>query len=399
MVPESFRELFEQSRLEDLNLFSIAIRYVLSGVTVADARDPELPLIYVNPGFEKITGYSAEEAIGRSCRFLQGEEKQQPGLEVLRKLLKAGQPCKVGLRNFKKDGTLFHNELQISPVRNSIGELTHFGGIQLDVTERVLARESLERSEQQMRMALEREAELNAIKSRFISMVSHEFRTPMTGIRSSASLLRKYGEKLGKEKTDRHLLNIETSLKRMNRLLDDVLFFSRSEADKVKVECEEIIIADYIRNLLEGMENIYPERKVRVQNLLPDSTSSYLDPHLLDNICHNLISNAFKYSPVDSPVELIIGKNFDLLEITVTDQGIGIPMKDQEHLFEAFHRADNVGATQGTGLGLNIALRAAELLGGTMTFMSEQGSGTSFFVNLPMRIAPETHYETDRIDY
>lgn len=398
MVPESFRELFEQSRLEDLNLFSIAIRHVLSGVTVADARDPELPLIYVNPGFEKITGYAAEEAIGKSCRFLQGEERDQPGLGMLRQALRAGEPCKVRLRNYKKDGTLFHNELQISPVRNSKGELTHFVGIQLDVTDRVHARESLERSEQQMRMALEREAELNAIKSRFISMVSHEFRTPMTGIRSSASLLRKYGDKLGKEKIDRHLLNIETSLKRMNRLLDDVLFFSRSEADKVKVECREIIISDYIKNLLEGMENIYPDRIVHVKNLLPDGASCFLDPHLLDNICHNLISNAFKYSAADSPVELIIGKNFDLLEITVTDMGIGIPMKDHEHLFEAFHRADNVGTRQGTGLGLNIALRAAELLGGTMTFTSEQGAGSSFFVNLPMRIASDLNHETDSID-
>jgi len=382
-LPEQDHGLFAASRDEELNLFSIAISQVASGVTIADARDPELPLIYVNPGFEKMTGYSAAEAIGRSCRFLQGEERDQSGLETLRAALKNGESCVVRLRNFKKDGTLFHNELHISAVRDPAGALTHFVGIQIDVTERVRARESLERSERQTRQALEREEELNEIKSKFISMVSHEFRTPMTGMHSSAALLRRFGEKLGKEKIERHLLNIETSLKRMNRLLDDVLFFSRSEADRIEVVRQPVALENYINGLLENLNSIHPDRAVEVINELEDENEFYLDPDMLDHIFHNLIGNAFKYSPPESLVDLHLSRDGNHLEFRVTDRGIGIPVKDQDHLFEAFHRAENVGTRQGTGLGLNIALRAVELLGGNLSFVSEQGSGSTFIARIP----------------
>lgn len=375
--------LFGQSSEVKFNLFSIAIGHVHSGVTIADARDPELPLIYVNPGFTRITGYSEAEAIGKSCRFLQGEERDQPGLRSLRAALNNGESCEVRLRNFKKDGTLFHNELHISPVRNRFGELTHFIGIQLDVTDRVLARESLERSERQTRLALQREAELNEIKSKFISMVSHEFRTPITGMHSSAALLRRSGDKLGKDKIERHLLNIETSLKRMNRLLDDVLFFSRSEADRIEVVRQPVDIVQYVEHFLESLNSIYPDRKTEVSNHLGNACEYYLDPDMLDHIFHNLIGNAYKYSPEESTVDLVMSRDDKFLEFRITDRGIGVPEKDQERLFEAFHRAENVGTRQGTGLGLSIALRATELLGGTLSFTSEQGTGSTFLVQLP----------------
>lgn len=385
-VPEKYRALYEQSEEENINLFSIAVNHVTSGVTVADARNPELPLIYVNPGFEEITGYAAEEVIGKSCRFLQGKEKDQPDLKVLRAALKNGESCTVRLRNFKKDGSLFHNELHVSAVKNKTGELTHFVGIQLDVTDRVKARESLERSERQTRLALAREAELNEIKSRFISMISHEFRTPMTGAKSSAALLRRFGENLGKEKMERNLENIETSLKRMNRLLDDVLFFSQVEADKVQVILEPVEVGNYFTTLLEALKVSHPGRVVQLRNEVPEGERVQTDVHLLDHIFHNLIGNALKYSPPDLPVEVTVTDLEGHLECTVKDQGIGIPDKDHSKLFEPFHRASNVGNRQGTGLGLNIALRAVELLHGSLSFDSQQGTGTSFVVRIPVEI-------------
>jgi signal transduction histidine kinase len=184
----------------------------------------------------------------------------------------------------------------------------------------------------------------------------------------------------------------------MNRLLDDVLFFSRSEADKIKVECEHLMVGDYVAQLVESMNNMYPDRSILIDNRIPEQTEMYLDPHLLDHICHNLIGNAFKYSTGDSEVKLLLEKNHDQLEITVIDHGIGIPEKDREHLFEPFHRADNVGNRKGTGLGLNIAMRAADLLGGSLSFTSKQDDGSSFVLKLPIQYSLPEKDETDNTD-
>jgi len=381
----TFQDISERLQaLEDIELRNVAIANVTSGVTIADARQPDLPLIYVNQGFQNITGYSAREAIGRSCRFLQQDDRDQPALDELRKALKEGTSCVVRLRNYRKDGTLFYNELHLSPVNNEEEELTHFVGIQLDVTEQVKTRQSLEKSEARYRQALEREKELNEIKTRFISMVSHEFRTPMTGIQSSAALVRRFGEKLGKEKVNRHLENIETSLKRMNRLLDDVLFFSRAEADKLKVERIELDVGAYFNKLVESLDPIYPQRTITFVDELEEDRVFPLDPHLLDNIFHNLIGNAVKYSGNQKPVVCTARHAPEGLLIEVRDTGIGIPASDQARLFEAFHRAENVGTRPGTGLGLNIALRAVELLGGSLTFTSEENVGSTFTVLFPL---------------
>ena len=379
--------------MEDIELRNVAIANVTSGVTIADARQVDLPLIYVNNGFQNITGYSAREAVGRSCRFLQGEDRDQPDLDKLRKALREAKPCIAQLRNYKKDGTLFYNELHISPVHNEEGELTHFVGIQLDVTEEVKARESLEQSEKRVREALERERELNEIKTRFISMVSHEFRTPMTGIQASSALLRRFGNKLDADKKERHLVNIEISLKRMNRLLDDVLFFSRAEAHKVPVKRTEICLNDYFQRLIENLNSIFPDREIQFESKLENGRTFSLDEHLLDHILHNLIGNALKYSGETEPVYCEAGIRPEGLQISVSDSGIGIPEADQKKLFDAFHRAGNVGNRQGTGLGLNIALRAVELLDGSIEFSSKQDEGSTFLVLLPIQTNRESTNE------
>ena len=380
----TFLDVSERLRaMEDIELRNVAIANVSSGVTIADARQPDLPLIYVNRGFQNITGYSAKEAVGRSCRFLQGDDRDQPQLDVLRASLKKGEACVVRLRNYRKDGKLFFNELHISPVRNEMGELTHFVGIQLDVTEQVRARESLERSEERYRQALEQEKELNEIKTRFISMVSHEFRTPMTGMQASAALLRRSADRMPADKQKRHLENIETSLKRMNRLLDDVLFFSRAESNKVKVKPNPLDLFAFLPKLVEGMSLIHPDREIRWECELPGEARYILDEHLLDHILQNLIGNAIKYSSAPSPVTCSVSLEKERLQFVVRDEGIGIPEADQSRLFEAFHRAGNVGTRQGTGLGLNIAMRATELLKGEITFTSEENKGSRFIVSLP----------------
>jgi PAS domain S-box-containing protein len=392
----SLRDLSERIRaMEDIELRNVAIANVTSGVTIADARQPDLPLIYVNQGFQQITGYSAREAVGRSCRFLQGADRSQPDLERLRLALREGSPCVVTIRNYKKTGELFYNELHISPVRNEDGELTHFVGIQLDVTEQVNARESLQRSEARYRQALEREQELNEMRARFISMVSHEFRTPMTAIQASAGLLHRFSERLPPDKLKRHHENISVSLKRMNRLLDDVLFFSRSEANRIEVSLQPVLPEAYFTSVMESIQPIFPGRQIRFESTLPSERPYPLDTHLLDHIFQNLLTNALKYSASDTTVLCRAREDHSDLLFEITDHGIGIPQADQERLFEAFHRAGNVGARQGTGLGLTIALKAIELLGGDLSFSSEENVGSTFIVRLPTQNTTPHHHDNN----
>jgi PAS domain S-box-containing protein len=138
-----------QQKEDELRLSNQAIAASSNGIVIADARDPDLPIIYINPAFERMTGYSAQEIIGRNCRFLQGPDKNQPALNELRSALRGGRDCKVVLSNYRKDGTRFWNELSISPIYDGAGNLTHFVGIQMDITERKQAQEALREQQEQ----------------------------------------------------------------------------------------------------------------------------------------------------------------------------------------------------------------------------------------------------------
>jgi PAS domain S-box-containing protein len=138
-----------QQKEEELRLSNQAIAASINGIVIADAREPEMPIIYVNPAFERLTGYAAQEVVGRNCRFLQGNDREQPGLKELREALRDGTSCTVVLANYRKDGTLFWNELSISPIYDSEGTLTHFVGIQMDITERKQAQEALHYQQEQ----------------------------------------------------------------------------------------------------------------------------------------------------------------------------------------------------------------------------------------------------------
>ena len=359
-------------------LVRAVMEHVDSGITIADATHPDVPLVFVNKGFERITGYSSAESVGISCRFLQGSETDQEGLGVLRDALRRKEPCVVRLRNYRKDGSLFYNELHLSPVIDEAGSVTHFVGIQHDVSEQVRTRNALEASERRLKEALAKEKELNEIKSAFISMISHEFRTPMTGIQTSAALLRRFGDQFPEDKKQRHFDNVESSLRRMNRLIDDVLFFSRAEANKLDLHPDTVDLDDYLHNLVERMDPIYQDRNIRINSSYLEQGIFHLDTHMLDHILFNLVGNAFKYSATGSPVDVLVREMEEQLVITIRDHGIGIPEEDRETLFEPFHRARNVETRQGTGLGLHIARRAARLLGGDISFKSRETIGSTF---------------------
>lgn len=245
-----------------------------------------------------------------------------------------------------------------------------------------------ERLSIELQMALTQEKELHQLKSRFVSMVSHEFRTPLTRIRLSADLLSKFGTRQSEETKQRYLQQIRTGVDQMNQLMTDVLLLSRIEAGKLDIQPESINLTQFCQNLIDDMQFLASDRhqlQFQAQSttaLLPDLAC--LDETLISHILANLVSNAIKYSPEGGPVQVTLTYSPRQVQLCVQDQGIGIPAKDQPHLFESFCRASNVGLIEGTGLGLNIVKQCIDRHGGQIQVESQEGIGTSFTVTLPL---------------
>lgn len=246
----------------------------------------------------------------------------------------------------------------------------------------------LQQAHQDVLQALAREKELNELKTRFVNMVSHEFRTPLTTILSSAELLEHYGQRWRQEKRLKHLQRIAETTLRLTQLLDEVLLVGRAESGHLPCNPEPLDLVAFVRELMEEMRLGLGAQHILLLDLSPleqaNSLPSQMDVQLLRHILTNLLSNAIKYSPAGSPVQLRLARQDDHVIIKVSDQGIGIPAQDQARLFESFHRGRNVGSLPGTGLGLHIVKRLVELHSGTVTVQSEEGQGTTVTVALPL---------------
>jgi signal transduction histidine kinase len=240
-------------------------------------------------------------------------------------------------------------------------------------------------AERELLVALQREKELNEMKTRFVSTVSHEFRTPLATILSSAELLRLYPDKLDDgEKLDL-LRGIEEGTKRMRRLLDEVLTLGRAESGKLQLRPTRLALPEFCRKVVGELRIGEGKQHEIVLEDRFDLDSAELDENLLRHILNNLLSNAIKYSPAGSRVTLTLARDDDKVRLTVQDSGIGIPAEDQPRMFESFHRASNVENRQGTGLGLSIVKKAVDLHGGSISFESQVGAGTKFIIVLPLQ--------------
>jgi signal transduction histidine kinase len=241
-----------------------------------------------------------------------------------------------------------------------------------------------QRLEEELRNALAKEKELSDLKSDIISVVSHEYRTPLATILSSTELLEHYSCQWPEEKRQRHFHRIHSSVDRLTRLINDVLVFSKAEAGKLEFNPSPLDVVELCSELVEDSH-----LTMRVQHTINftcqgSAREISLDEKLLRQILTNLLSNAIKYSPEGSNVQFDLIYKDDFVQISVQDRGIGIPPKDQERLFEAFYRSSNVGTISGTGLGLAIVKRCVDLHGGEITVQSEVGVGTTFTITLPL---------------
>jgi signal transduction histidine kinase len=250
----------------------------------------------------------------------------------------------------------------------------------LDITDR-------HRADEDMRAALTRQLELNALRSRFVSMTSHEFRTPLATIMSSAELLRYYGDRLSSDDKLDSLVSIEAAVQRMTRMLERVMLIGKSDADMMEFSPRNINLDKVCRDILsEAMAQVPGAMgQVNYRFDITDPLGLY-DETLLRHIFTNLLSNAIKYSPQGQSIEFRVSREGKQTVFQVIDQGIGIPESEMGHLYENFHRAGNVGAIPGTGLGLSIVKKSVEAHGGTIAVRSVTGDdaehGTCFTVRL-----------------
>ncbi len=240
-----------------------------------------------------------------------------------------------------------------------------------------------EQVEAELRRALEKEKELNELKSRFISMTSHEFRTPLTSILGSAELLKHYSHKWSEEKKLVHFERIHSNVEHLVELLNDVLLIGQVEAGKLEFNPKPLDVVQFCCSLVEELQlSARSEHKI-VFTCQLKGFEACLDEKLLRHILSNLLTNAIKYSPTGSTVNFELVCQNGLAIFQIQDSGIGIPEEDQEHLFESFHRAKNVGNIPGTGLGLAIVKKSVELHEGKITLNSKVGVGTTFTVTIP----------------
>jgi signal transduction histidine kinase len=239
-------------------------------------------------------------------------------------------------------------------------------------------------AEAEVRKSLSKEQELNQLKSYFVSMVSHEFRNPLTTILGFAELIRDFDQQLTSEKRQAYLRQIQESARRMTALLNDVLSIGQAEAGKLEFNPEPLDVEEFCRDLVEEIKLGNSVQHIITFSRPSQLTKACMDKNLLRQILTNLLSNAIKYSPEGSAVTFDLICQDEKAIFDIKDEGIGISPEDQQRLFESFQRGSNVGKISGTGLGLTIVKKAVDLHGGQIAVKSEVGVGTTFSVAIPL---------------
>lgn len=267
--------------------------------------------------------------------------------------------------------------LNATPLYNEEnGEIESILVVEDNVTEEKIAKQEILKS-------LEKERELNELKSRFVSMASHEFRTPLSTILTSATLIEKYLHNKELDKTDKHIQRIKTNVGALNSILNDFLSLDKLQAGKINNNPQETDLKRLCEDLVEEMQTTAKNGQT-IKLLYKGNTQCNVDRNIIRNILYNLLSNALKYSPEHSVVMFETQYNNHTLNFIIRDKGIGIPEEEQPYLFDRFFRANNATHIQGTGLGLNIVKKYIELLNGGITFKSKVNEGTTFFVKIPI---------------
>lgn len=383
-------------------------------------------IVLVNPAAERIFDYKSDELIGQPVetlipmRYRHGHEKLRDGFyeHPQHRVMGAGRdlyaqkkggeqfPVEVSLSHYKQgnetyviafvvdithrkeiEQSMLLQQQQLENVTNEIRQLN--AELEMKVEERTLilkeALQKLEQSQKELSEALDKERQLSEIKSRFVSMASHEFRTPLSTVLSSASLLSKYTKTEEQSKRDRHIHKIKESVKHLNDLLEDFLSLGKLDEGKVGANPSPFDLKELIEDTVEDMKGLLKKDQ---QFNYTHSGDAHItsDKKLLRNILINLLSNAIKFSEEGKAITLSSSVNEEQATIEVRDEGMGVSEEDQQHLFTSFFRGKNVINIQGTGLGLHIVKRYLDLIGGSIHLQSALQQGTTFIVTIPVNI-------------
>ena len=408
------------ANLEKREIIDILFNHMNEGIIVVDSGGS---IQLINPSGSKMLGYDETELLGNSIdqlvpdyvRSKHADHRKHFGTHA------HARPMGVGLDLYarKKDGSLVPVEISLSPL--NVGNERLYIAFLIDITirkqienviqekqkelERVAAAliatneelekkvgdrtkvlqeaiRELEKSRNELSKALEKEKDLNDLKSRFISMASHEFRTPLTTILSSASLINEYNNTEAADKREKHINRIKSAVNNLNDILSDFLSISKLEEGKVHADYRRFDLMENIEEVVGDLQlNLKPGQDLEYEH--KGEKQIYLDPKLLKNILINLISNAIKFSKENKVIKVRSRVDEYTISIEVADQGIGISEEDQQHLFERFYRGKNAFNIQGTGLGLHIVGSYVDLMKGHIILHSELEKGTTIKITFP----------------
>lgn len=382
MIDERTKELKREVQIrikseEDLKLSQSSYKAVVDRVREAICKlDEDGVIRFVNPAWEHITGFDTPSTLGQPfLDFFSGhtrDELQEQFYELYSMGLKHVQIL-VPMEN-KTNGTRWV-EVYFEVDKNTVGEVNGLFVMIYDVTDRKLANDEISR-------AYSKEKELSHLRSQFVSMTSHEFRTPLASILTSSELLQHYGHRWTREKNDIHHKRIQDSVKQIISLMDDILIIGKADAGKLKCEKEKMDAVELTRMILEEIRLNTHDSHRMVFDSESDTDYVFMDRKLYRQILTNIVTNALKYSEKGSTVWTSLVVSGRELVFKVQDEGIGIPDQDIRQLFHSFFRAGNVGDTPGTGLGMPIVKRSVDAHKGTVSIESKENVGTTVTITL-----------------
>jgi len=394
--------------MENAALLTAIIKNAIDGIITIDDRGK---IESINPAACTLFQYLPEEVIGKNVSFLMPPPDKQQHDEYLERYQRTGHAHIIGIGRdvvgLKKDGTQFPFRLGVSEVQ-FLGRKIYAGFIhdishQREAEERLreytlhledlvaerthsleATVEELQTAKEDLSSSLDKEKELGLLKSRFVSIASHEFRTPLTSVQLSVSLIEKYAEPFNNPNIIKHVGKIKHAVGNLTSILNDFLSLEKLESGRQEPAFHDFDLVNFSETIIEEMQALAKQNQNIIYQHTGTKSTIRLDQNLLKNCIVNLINNAIKYSGENTFIGFTTEINERECIITVSDNGIGIPEADQKHLFEAFFRAHNTGTIPGTGLGLNIVARYTSLMNGKIEFKSDVNRGTLFTITFQM---------------